>query len=54
MRFALMEAKIALAYVVRNFLIEPSEKTPVPLNVDPNFGVRPDPAVELRSKDRDH
>jgi len=54
MRFALMEAKVALAYVVYNFIIEPSAKTPVPLKLDPNLGARPEPTVELRFKERTH
>lgn len=30
MRFALVETKVALAYIVRNFVIRPAQGTPVP------------------------
>lgn len=52
MRFALMEAKVALAYLVSNFLIEPCESTPIPVKPDPFFGVRPEVSLELRFKER--
>lgn len=52
MRFALMEAKIAIAYLVYNFSIEPCESTPVPIKVDPSIGSRPIVELELRFKTR--
>ena len=39
MRFAIMEAKLALANVVRNFNLIPSEKTQEPLQLDPTTGI---------------
>ena len=35
MRFALLEIKLALANIVRNFTLIPSEKTQEPLELDP-------------------
>ena len=35
MRFALLEAKLALANIVRKFTILPSDKTKEPLVLDP-------------------
>ena len=35
MRFALLEAKLALANIVRKFTLLPSEKTEEPLVIDP-------------------
>lgn len=52
MRFALMEAKIAIAYLVHNFVIEPCENTPVPVKIDPNIGTRPVVDLELRFRAR--
>ncbi len=34
MRFALLEAKVALAEIIRNFTLSPSEKTEEPLVLD--------------------
>ena len=39
MRFALMEAKLALANIVRKFHLTPSEKTKEPLKLDPYAGI---------------
>jgi len=39
MRFALMEAKLALANIVRKFNLIPSEKTKEPLELDPYAGI---------------
>ena len=39
MRFALLEAKLALANIVRKFKLLPSEKTKEPLVLDPASGV---------------
>ena len=39
MRFAVMEAKIALANLVRNFNLLPSEKTKEPLVLDPSAAI---------------
>ena len=39
MRFALMEAKLALANIVRKFNLLPSEKTKEPLVLDPMAGI---------------
>lgn len=39
MRFAVMEAKIALANLVRNFNLLPSEKTKEPLELDPSSAI---------------
>ena len=39
MRFAVMEAKIALANLVRNFNLLPSEKTKEPLELDPSAAI---------------
>ncbi len=39
MRFALMEAKLALANIVRKFNLIPSEKTKEPLQLDPYAGI---------------
>ena len=36
MRFALLEMKLALANIVRKFMLLPSEKTKEPLELDPN------------------
>ena len=37
MRFAILEAKLALANIVRRFTILPSDKTKEPLEFDPHF-----------------
>ncbi len=39
MRFALLEAKLALANVVKNFTLFPSDKTKEPLELDPGSGI---------------
>ena len=39
MRFALLEAKLALANIVRKFNLIPSEKTKEPLELDPTSGI---------------
>ena len=39
MRFALMEAKLGLANVVRRYTLLPSDKTVEPLQLDPQSGV---------------
>ena len=39
MRFALVEAKIALARIVKEFVILPSNKTQEPLKDDPTNGI---------------
>ena len=39
MRFALMEAKLALANIVRRYNLTPSEKTKEPLKLDPKSGI---------------
>lgn len=39
MRFALLEAKLALANMVRKFTLLPSEKTKEPLELDPQSGI---------------
>ena len=39
MRFALMEAKLGLANIVRKFNLLPSDKTVEPLQLDPQSGV---------------
>jgi len=38
MRFALIESKVAIAYLVHHFLIQPTEKTPIPVKVDTKTG----------------
>ena len=35
MRFALLEAKLALAHIVKNFQLFPSPKTVEPIKMDP-------------------
>ncbi|CAL8094820.1 unnamed protein product [Orchesella dallaii] len=52
MRFALMEAKVAIAYLVYNFIIEKCESTPVPIKLDETIGSRPITSLELRFKER--
>ena len=39
MRFALIEAKLALANIVKSFILYPSEKTAEPLVNDPTQGI---------------
>ena len=39
MRFALMEAKLGLANIVRRYNLLPSDKTVEPLQLDPQSGV---------------
>jgi cytochrome P450 family 6 len=39
MRFALLEAKLALANIVRKFVLLPSEKTKEPLELDPHASI---------------
>ena len=39
MRFALMEAKLGLANVVRRYTLLPSDKTVEPLKLDPQSGI---------------
>ena len=39
MRFAMMEAKLGLANLVRNFNLLPSEKTKEPLVLDPSTAI---------------
>lgn len=39
MRFALLEAKLALANIVRRFSLLPSEKTKEPLELDPTAAI---------------
>ena len=39
MRFALLEIKLAIANIVRNFTLFPSDKTTEPLELDPVQGV---------------
>ena len=39
MRFALMEAKLGLANVVRKYTLLPSDKTVEPLKLDPQSGI---------------
>ena len=39
MRFALLEIKLAIANIVRNFTLFPSDKTTEPLELDPVSGV---------------
>ena len=39
MRFALLEIKLAIANIVRNFTLFPSNKTTEPLELDPVSGV---------------
>ena len=39
MRFALMEAKLALANIVRKFNLSTSDKTKEPLEFDPKSGI---------------
>ena len=39
MRFALMEAKLGLANIVRRYTLLPSEKTVEPLQLDPQSGI---------------
>ena len=39
MRFALLEIKLAIANIVRNFTLLPSDKTTEPLELDPVSGV---------------
>ena len=39
MRFALMEAKLGLANVVRRYTLLPSDKTVEPLQLDPQSGI---------------
>ena len=39
MRFALLEAKYALATIVKKFILLPSNKTVEPLKADPKSGI---------------
>ena len=39
MRFALLEAKLAIANIMRKFTILPSEKTKEPIELDPKAEV---------------
>ena len=37
MRFGLMQSKMGIAKVIKNFIVTPSKKTPIPVNfVPPN------------------
>ncbi len=55
MRFALMEAKVAIAYFAYYFLIEPTENTPIPVKIDTKVGInRPIADLELRFTPRSH
>ncbi|XP_021957723.1 cytochrome P450 6a2 [Folsomia candida] len=49
MRFALAETKVLLAHVVRNFVISPTESTPLPVKIGRNpVGYQIDNSVHLR------
>ena len=39
MRFAILEAKLALASIVRNYILSPSSKTVEPYTIDPKAGI---------------
>lgn len=39
MRFALLEAKVGLATIIKNYSLLPSEKTKEPLELDPEAGI---------------
>ena len=39
MRFALLELKLALANIVKKFILMPSEKTEEPIEIDPRAGI---------------
>lgn len=55
MRFALIEAKVAIAYFAYYFQIEPTEKTPIPVQIDTKVGLnRPIADLELRFNPRNH
>jgi cytochrome P450 len=47
MRFALIEAKVAVAYLVHYFKIEPTAKTPIPVKTDSGMN-RPVSDLELK------
>lgn len=51
-RFALMEIKCALYYLLLNFTIEPTEKTQIPLQLLKGFAVRAEKGVWLKLKPR--
>jgi len=54
MRFALIESKVAIAYLVSHFLIQPTERTPIPVKVDQKTGFnRPIKDLELNFTIRD-
>lgn len=49
MRFALQESKAAIAHIVHNFLIDPTEKTPIPIVAKPvGLQYMPPKDLELR------
>ena len=53
MRFALVEAKIALAKIVKEFIILPSDKTKEPLRDDPTNGISyPEKGLYVRLEKR--
>jgi len=52
MRFAQLEVKIALYELVKNFVIEPSTKTPIPVKFAATSGVNPVGGMWLQFKPR--
>lgn len=55
MRFALIESKVALAYIAYNFFVEPTENTPIPVKLDQTAGLnRPVHGLEVKLTPRDH
>lgn len=47
-RFALVESKAALAYLVRNFVLEPTQNTPIPMTGKrTNFQIVPPENLEV-------
>lgn len=51
-RFALMETKCALYYLLLNFTIETTEKTQIPLQLVKGFGMRAEKGIWLKLKPR--
>ena len=54
MRFALTEVKVAIAHLVHNFCIEPSEKTLIPIKFANLNSLKPEGGMFLALKKIQH
>jgi len=48
MRFALTEAKVVISYLVNNFIIERSAKTPFPIKFAKSNSLKPEGSLHLK------